>query len=180
MASISQTPSAAGRTQTHKLRVLPLLRHGGAATLTLFALAGLWWVVSPPALGGKTTLVTVDGTSMLPHYKRSDLVALRPAAHYTVGDVVGYRSAILHRVVIHRITAIHDGHYTFKGDNNSFTDPEQPTRADLVGKDAIHLPAAGNALQRLRRPWILATLAALAVLALGIDIRRDPRTEATP
>ena len=33
---------------------------------------------------------------------------------------------MLHRVVLHRIVANHNGHYTFKGDNNSFTDPEQP------------------------------------------------------
>ena len=87
--------------------------------------------------------------------------------------------AMLHRVVMHRIVAIQNGHYTLKGDNNSFTDPEQPTRADLVGKEAIHLPAAGNALRWLRRPWILALLAAVAVLTLGVDIRRDHSAEAT-
>jgi signal peptidase I len=151
-----------------------LLRHGGAAALTLLALAGLWWATAPPALGGKTTIVTVDGTSMLPQYKRADLVALRPVSHYKVGDVVGYRSSMLHRVVLHRIVGIKNGHYTFKGDNNSFTDPDQPTRADLVGKDAVHLPALGNVLQALRKPWLLALLAALAVLTLGVDIRRDP------
>ena len=146
----------------------------------LLALAGLWWAAAPPALGGETTMVTIDGSSMLPHYKRSDLVVLRRAPNYKVGDVVGYESSMLHRVVLHRIVANHNGHYTFKGDNNSFTDPEQPTRADLAGKAAIHLPAAGNALQWLRRPWVLALLAALAVLTLGVDIRRDAGDKPTP
>jgi len=157
----------------------PLLRDGGAAALTLLAIAGLWWGAAPPALGGGTTMVTVDGTSMLPHYRRADLVALRHATHYEVGDVVGYRSSMLHRVVMHRIVGIQDGRYTLKGDNNSFTDPEQPIRTDLVGKDAIHLPVAGNALQWLRRPWILALFAAAAVLTLGVDIRRDHGDTAT-
>ena len=172
MTSISQAP--AGSRRPTQLRVLPLLRHGGAAALTLLGLVALWWVTAPPALGGKTTIVTVDGTSMLPHYKRADLVALRQASRYNVGDVVGYRSSMLHRVVIHRIVGIKNGRYTFKGDNNSFTDPEQPTRAELIGKDAMHLPAAGNLLQLLRKPWVLALLAALAILTLGVDIRRDP------
>jgi signal peptidase I len=177
MTSLAQ--ASAGQTRTRQLRVPPLLRHGVAAALTLTALAGLWWAAAPPALGGTTTVVTVDGTSMLPHYKRSDLVALRPANTYKIGDVVGYHSTMLHRVVMHRIVAIHNGHYTFKGDNNSFIDPEQPTRASIVGKAALHLPAAGNAIQWLHKPWLLALLAAAAVLALGVDIGRDPATKTT-
>jgi signal peptidase I len=176
MTTIVQPRS--GQTRARTVRVLPLLRHGGAAALILLALAGLWWAAAPPALGGATTIVTVDGTSMLPHYKRSDLVALRPTSHYRIGDVVGYHSSMLHRIVMHRIAAIHNGHYTFKGDNNSYTDPEQPSRADIVGKEAVHLPAAGNAIQWLHKPWLLALLAAAAVLVLGLDIRREPTNEA--
>ena len=176
MTSISQAP--AGSRHPTQLRVPSLLRHGAAAALTLLlGLAGLWWAAAPPALGGKTTIVTVDGTSMLPQYKRADLVALRQVSHYEVGDVVGYRSSMLHRVVIHRIVGIKKDHYTFKGDNNNFTDPDQPTRADLVGKDAAHIPALGNVLQFLRKPWILALLAALVVLTLGVDIRREPEND---
>ena len=139
----------------------------------LLSLAGIWWVAAPPALGGNTTMVTVDGTSMLPHYKRSDLVFLRRASDYKVGDVVGYRSSMLHRVVMHRIVSIHNGHYTLKGDNNTFTDPEQPATGALVGRTAVHLPAAGNAVEWLHKPWLLALLAALAVLTLGLDISRS-------
>jgi signal peptidase I len=171
--------SLAGQRRLGLLRVPPLLRQGGAAALILFALVGLWWTAAPPALGGRTTIVTVDGTSMLPDYKRSDLVALRPATKYHVGDVVGYRSTMLHRIVMHRIVAVHQGHYILKGDNNTFTDPEQPTDARVVGRATLHLPAAGSAIQWLRKPWLLALLAAAAVLVLGLDIRREP-AEDTP
>jgi signal peptidase I len=157
----------------------PLLRHGGAAALTLFAFAGLWWAAAPPALRGTTTLATVDGTSMLPRYKRSDLIALRRHPRYHVGEVVGYQSTMLHRIVLHRIVAIHNGHYTFKGDNNNFTDPEAPMIRDLVGAQALHLAGAGEAIAWLHKPWFLASLTAVLVLSLGIDIRphttRDDR-----
>ena len=170
MRSIS--PASARTLERGLPSLRPLLRQGGAAAATLVALAAVWWLAAPPALGGTTTVVTVDGTSMLPHYARSDLVALRPADRYRIGDVVGYRSAMLHRVVLHRIVAIHDGHYRFKGDNNDFVDPEEPTRSELVGKTALHLPALGRATTWLHKPWLLALLAAVGVLALGFDAGR--------
>ena len=74
--------------------------------------------------------------------------------------------------MLHRIVAIQNGHYRFKGDNNSFTDPEQPTRAELVGKEALHVPALGQATSWLHKPWLLALFAAVGVLSLGFDSGR--------
>ena len=51
--------------------------------------------------------------------------------------------------MLHRIVAIHGGHYTFKGDNNSFLDPVHPTRSQLIGKLWLHLPRAGVMLKWL-------------------------------
>jgi signal peptidase I len=120
--------SAAWTTSTLPARAprLGRLRAGVGTVLTLAVLAAAWCFLAPPKLGGSTSFTTVDGTSMLPTLKRSDLVALRPAATYRVGDVVGYRSVLLGRIVLHRIVAIHDGRYVLKGDNNSFLDPDRP------------------------------------------------------
>ena len=98
----------------------------------------------------------------------SDLVALRPQHTYRVGDVVGYRSTLIHRVVLHRIIAIHDGRYVFKGDNNSFTDPDRPTRSQLVGRLWLHVPSAGRLILQLHRPTVAAGLAIVLVLAAGL------------
>ena len=132
------------------------------------AFAATWWYVAPPPLGGSTSFVTVDGTSMLPTLRMSDLVALRPEHTYRVGDIVGYRSGLIHRVVLHRIVAIHGGRYVFKGDNNSFVDPDRPTRAQLVGRLWLHVPSAGRLVQQLHRPPVAAALAVLLVLAAGL------------
>jgi signal peptidase I len=113
---------------------------------------------------------------MLPNLHRDDLVALRQASSYRVGDVVGYRSALLHRIVLHRVVAIDDGRYTFKGDNNTFLDPEHPTDVQLVGKLSVRIPVAGRVVPLLQVPWIVGALAALFVLALGLEGESRPRS----
>ena len=169
------TPTAVDKPAArHPLDALPAptrarrFHTGASLLLTLVLLAAAWWYVAPPQLGGSTTFVTVDGTSMLPTLRRSDLVALRPQAHYRVGEVVGYRSALIHRVVLHRIIAIHGDRYAFKGDNNSFVDPEQPTRSQLVGRLWVHLPSAGRLVSELHRPAVAGSLAAVLVLFAGL------------
>ena len=127
-----------------------------------------WWLLAPPAVGGSTSFVMVDGTSMLPKLHRDDLVILRRSDSYRVGDVVAYRSTLLQRIVLHRIVAVEDGRYTFKGDNNAFLDSENPTQADLVGKLSLHIPIAGRIVPFMHVPWIVGVLAALLVLAVGL------------
>ena len=147
---------------------LPRTRTALSMALAAAALGATWWYVAPPPLGGSTSFVTVDGTSMLPKLRTSDLVALRPQSTYRVGDVVGYRSRLIHRVVLHRIVAIHNGRFELKGDNNSFVDPDRPTRADLVGRLWLHVPSAGRVVQQLHRPPIAAALAVVLVLVAGL------------
>lgn len=139
------------------------------------ALACGWWYLAPPSLAGTTSLAIVDGTSMLPRFKRDDLVLIRPAGTYRVGDVVAYRSAFLHRVVLHRIVAIHAGRYTFKGDNNSWLDPEKPTSSQLIGKRWVHLPRAGSLARAVRTPAVAAALAALLAIVWGLGGSRQAK-----
>ncbi len=152
------------------------------AALTIAVLAGSWWSLAPPQIGGSTSFVVVDGASMLPQLSNSDLVALRPSSQFRVGDVVGYRSSLLDRVVLHRIVRIHGDTYVFKGDNNTFLDPEQVTRAQFVGKLWFHVPVAGRTIAALRLPWVLAMLAAILVFAFAFDgsPRRGPNAGSKP
>jgi signal peptidase I len=148
---------------------LRLFRLKNVATVALCAAAAFaaWTYLAPPQVGGSTSFAIVDGTSMLPHLRRDDLVLLRRAPSYTVGDVVAYHSTLIHRVVLHRIVAIHQGRYTFKGDNNSFLDPEQPTRGALIGKRWVVVPRAGRFVGLLRTPIIAALFAGVLVLLFG-------------
>jgi signal peptidase I len=160
-------PPLSGRTGARLGRI-------AAAVATAVLLAALWWALAPPALGGSTSVVVVDGTSMLPRLHGSDLVLLRTAPRYEVGDVVAYRSAVMGRVVLHRIVAIQGDRYVLKGDNNGFIDPDRPRRADLVGRMWVHVPSAGRVTGHLHNPAVLGGLAMLLVLAVGLG--RPART----
>ena len=141
---------------------------GAAAT------AAAWWFLAPPVIGGSTSLAIVNGSSMFPTFERNDLVFIRPSSTYRVGDVVAYHSTLIHRVVLHRVVAVHGGRYTFKGDNNTFLDPEQPTRSAFIGKRWFSVPAVGRIAALLHTPWIAAALAALLVLAWGLGGAPEP------
>ncbi len=143
-------------------------RRAAAGTLLTAAVVGVgWWFLAPPSLGGRTSVAIVDGTSMLPHFHRNDLVLVRVSDRFRAGDVVAYRSEFLHRVVLHRIVKVSHGRYTFKGDNNSWTDPEQPPRRDLIGTQWIRLGRAGRLAGGLKAPPVAAFLAVLLVLAFS-------------
>lgn len=139
-----------------------------ATAASAAAVAAAWWAFAPAALDGHAAFAVVDGTSMLPRFHRGDLVVLREAERYHVGDVVAYRSSLLHRVVLHRIVRIENGRYTFKGDNNSWLDPETPTRAQLIAKLWLRVPRAGDVTRVLRQPAVGALVTMLLVLAFGL------------
>lgn len=164
--------SPARRAQIRSRRAVRRLLLSTATTVAM--LVAVWWLVAPPGLGGTTSVAVVDGTSMLPRFRHGDLVLVRRPDSYRVGDVVAYRSRFLRRIVLHRIVEISGGHYTFKGDNNSWADPERPSKTQLIGKQWIRVPGGGRVAEQLRRPIVAAALAALVVLALGSGGRRSP------
>jgi signal peptidase I len=154
---------------------------GGAGALALIAAA--WFLLAPPKLGGSTSYAVIVGSSMEPHLHRGDLALVRPADHYRPGDVVLYRSRLLGHDVLHRIVRVEGDRYVFKGDNNTFIDPDKPTNADIVGKLRVGVPWLGRALEWLRVPThsaIVAGLAALIALGAGggATARRRRRSRA--
>ncbi|HEX4279763.1 MAG TPA: signal peptidase I [Solirubrobacteraceae bacterium] len=133
----------------------------------LVVLVGLAWFYAVPArIGGFTTYVVTHGVSMEPRFHSGDLALVRPASHYKVGEIVAYRSSLLHELVMHRIVAINGGHYTFKGDNNNFLDPVHPTRSQLIGKLWLHVPRGAVVLEWLHSPVVDGVICGLLGLFL--------------
>jgi len=156
-----------------------LLTIGGVLTVVGCALG--WYFLAPQQLGGHTTYVATHGISMEPRFHTGDLAVLRPTTSYEVGDVVAYRSATLHTVVMHRIVGRDGTGFVFKGDNNSWLDPDHPTQADLLGRLALRVPDGGRYLGVLHSTQgrvIAALLVALLLLggAGGVRRRRALRT----
>jgi signal peptidase I len=137
------------------------------------ALAAAWWYFAPTQLGGSTRYVVTHGTSMEPRFHTGDLGIVRPADQYKVGEIVAYWSTMLHTEVLHRIIAIHGDHYVFKGDNNNFIDPIEPTRAELLGRLWLHIPHAGALLDLLHSPAVAAALCAILGCGLLFGFREQ-------
>jgi signal peptidase I len=122
----------------------------------LVGLAVLWVVFAPARIGGQASYVMVNGVSMEPNYHSGDLVIVRKAKTYQVGDVVTYRDTEMGAYVIHRIIGIQQGQVVLKGDNNSWVDAYHPTHDEIIGKQWLHAPRLGRAMQWLRTPLNLS------------------------
>lgn len=137
-------------------------RDAATVAVVVALLAAAWWLAAPTRLGGETAYVTTHGSSMAPRFQSGDLAVVRRSADYRVGDVVAYRSDLFDAVTMHRLVAIEDGRYVFKGDNNRWHDPERPTRQDLIGRLVLRVPQGGAWLRPLSDP------AALALISFGL------------
>ena len=92
---------------------------------------------------------------MEPRFHSGDLAIVKPASDYKVGTIAAYKSSTLNgTVVLHRITAINHGRFTFKGDNNNFTDPDHPSATDLVGSLRARVPHGGEVRAALAQPRV--------------------------
>ncbi len=124
--------------------------------LLVAGLAAIWMLFAPVKLGGQVTYIMVDGTSMLPNYHTGDLVLIRQASTYQVGDVVTYLDGFTGAHIIHRIIGTQQDRFVIKGDNNAWIDATQPTSAKILGKLWIHLSKVGLAVDWVRAPLNLA------------------------
>ena len=150
--------------RTHLLRrLVPRVARWGAIAVLLFAGYAMF---APRSLGGSTTFVVVDGTSMLPTLGGGDLVILHEAETYEPGDVIAFHSRLLDRVVIHRIIGVEQSRFITRGDGNDWTDADRPRRGDVLGEHWVRIPGAGRLLGRLQDPWIAALAAATVAFLL--------------
>jgi signal peptidase I len=135
--------------------------------LGLIALSCLWLSFAPVGLGGSTSYVVTDGTSMEPRFHAGDLAIVRSQSSYRVGEIVAYDNIAFHTIVLHRIVAISGARYVFKGDNNDFVDFEHPARSQLIGALWLGIPGAGARLESLRSPALVGVLIGVATLLLS-------------
>jgi signal peptidase I len=149
-----------------------------SAILLLTVLAA-WIAFLPIQFGGATAYVIIDGNSMEPVYHKGDLVIIRRQSAYFVGEIVTYYNRDLKKNVIHRIVALQDGVFTFKGDNNSWLDNDRPTVENIVGKAWLHFPNIGNWLILLQTPVGIAVLSGVTgLIVLGLFVSNDRRIRA--
>ena len=138
------------------------------ALLTVAMVWG-WVLLAPGQFGGQASFVMVAGASMEPALHQGDLVIVRQAQVYQVGDVAAYHHPLV-GPVIHRITDREGPRFVLKGDNNAWLDSHSPTAAEIIGKSWLVIPGAARLLTQLRSPAGLAMLS----LAFGLALVFNP------
>jgi len=132
-----------------------------------------WILFAPPQLGGQATMVIVDGNSMEPGYHQGDLIIVRSADYYQIGDIVAYKHLQMGRYVIHRIIGEELNRFILQGDNNTWTDGFKPSQAEIIGRHWIRIPKIGKVIAWLRKPVYLAFFASLLGGVLMINWYKD-------
>lgn len=146
------------------------------AALLLVLLVALWLVLAPIQFGGTAAYVIVNGNSMEPTFHRGDLVIVRAADAYTIGEIVTYRHPQI-GPVIHRIVGRTGRQLLIQGDHNSWIDSYHPTEQEVIGAFWLRLPAVGNALSWLRRPLTMAVVFAIVGIITMATIVDPPGSQ---
>ena len=151
------------------LTVISLMIGGGVYLWNARTLGGN----DMPMPFGVGASVVLSG-SMEPTLQINDLVIIRAAETYEVGDIVVYQSGRMG--VIHRLIALEDGMALTQGDANNAPDEPIPA-ASIQGKLVLRVPYAGIAVQAIQSLPGTLTIVALAVWLL-IRSRRNEKAEA--
>lgn len=159
---MAQTSAA---TSKPRRRINPFQAGVSGAASLLFVVA-LWLLFAPVNLGGKFAYFFVVGNSMEPHITANDLVLLRSADRYDVGDVIGFRDPEL-GTVVHRIRALDGDRYITRGDNREADDPNRPYQSDVVGKE-WHIVHNGARFMRTLQSPKSAVLLTIASVGFGM------------
>jgi signal peptidase I len=152
-----------------------------ANLILVIGLVVAWIFLAPTKVGGQASYVIIHGKSMEPKFHAGDLVLLRKAPSYQVGDIVTYWDESMAAYTIHRILEIKQDRFILQGDNNSWIDPVQPGYQEIIGKLWIHLPKVGRTMEWLRSPINFALIVALAggILMTGmlVNPKRNRKKE---
>jgi len=143
-----------------------------SGAILVMALTG-WILFAPPQFGGQASMVIVDGNSMQPSYHKGDLIIVRSADYYQIGDIVAYKHLEMGKYVIHRIIAEDLNRFVLQGDNNTWSDGFKPSQAEIIGKHWIRIPKMGKAINWLRKPIYFAFFASLLGGMLMINWYKD-------
>ena len=143
----------------------------GAVRLALIVLIGVvfgfgvYTWISSAVLGNQMPMpfgvgvgVVVTG-SMEPELSIDDVIVVRTASDYKVGDVVVYQSR--HILVVHKIIAVDGTTVTTQGTANDVADAPIHV-SDIKGKVWFHIDGAGAVLE-----WVRSPIGSILVLALA-------------
>ncbi len=115
-------------------------------------------------------VATVLTGSMEPTISAGDMIFVKKADDFAVGDIVVYQDGSM--LVVHEIIDIDGDIVTTKGEANNIADAPISLSA-IKGKVFFIVPGVGMILDFLRNPIVMVALLALALFLLERSYRRD-------
>ena len=110
--------------------------------------------------------------SMEPELSVYDLIAVRPAEDYAVGDVVVYQNR--GELIVHRLVELRGDEAVTKGDANPSPDPPI-SMSQIKGRVVGSVPGVGAVVQALKTPVGFLAVLLAAVLLLWLPARKARR-----
>ena len=112
--------------------------------------------------------------SMEPTFSADDLIFVKEADSFEVGDIVVYQSGSM--LVVHRVVEITEDALITQGDaNNTADEPVAPEA--IKGIVLGWLPKAGPAVRLLKSPWAIFALAVGAVFLVEGSFRLQKKKD---
>lgn len=115
-------------------------------------------------------MTVVLSGSMEPELSVDDLLIVKPADTYEVGDVVVYQTQ--RTAIVHRIVSINGEEIITRGDANS-GDDEPITLANIKGKVVCAIPFVGLIVNLIKTPVGTILLLGLAVWLLEASFKKE-------
>lgn len=133
----------------------------------------------PASYGGDTTIMMVQGHSMLPTILPGSLVVAKAAPEYHIGDIVAYEQSegSASKMIVHRIIDVTEEGFVIQGDNNPRKDAGYPTEDAILGKVLFSTPYVGDILGMFRDPFVLVISAGVLFAIQMEQKRRKERKE---
>ncbi len=122
----------------------------------------------PMPLGFGMTVV-LSG-SMEPELSVDDLLIVKPADAYEVGDVVVFQTQ--RTAVVHRIVSINGDEIITRGDANT-SDDDPITQANIKGKVVCAIPFVGIIVNLIKTPVVTLLFIGLAVWLLESSFKKE-------
>ena len=122
---------------------------------------------------GVGAAVVLSG-SMEPALSVDDLILVREAEEYAVGDVVVFQTGGV--LVVHRIIAIEGDTVTTQGDANPSADEPMPL-SNVLGRVEGHIPAVGALVNGIKTPIGTLCVIAAAIALVEIPRRREKKKD---
>ena len=164
-------------------KVGKVLQLGLTLVLAALLLCNLYVLVAQRLLGlahptifGCSTAVVISG-SMEPTIKVNDLILIRAAERYTVGEIITYDDGT--RLVTHRIVAVTEEGFLTQGDANNAQDSQPVAPQQILGKVILTVPHMGALIGMLQTPLGLTCLvfAGFLLLELPLFVRKKKGAE---